>query len=169
MCTLEDVATKSSAQRQATRPIEYLTLRLGSEQFAVPTSHIQEIRGVGDIIAVPRAPRHLKGLIQVQGRPVPVLDLRLKFGSAELEYTARTHLLVLQTNHPMGGRFTVAMMVDWISGIVLLRSNAVRGGIALVNGRARILLDPDNLLTVEEAQSIEASLPGLEIGRTRAS
>jgi len=134
---------------------QYLTFRLGREQFVLPTSRVQEVMGVGPITVVPWAPHYLKGLIPVQGRLVPVLDLRMRLGSAEPKYTPRTHLLVVQTGDPTRKKLTIAMIVDWISCVVPLRSNAIHGGIAKVNGKAKRLMDLDHLLSDEERQIVE--------------
>src|SRR5205085_3390946 len=75
---------------------KYLTFLLGREEFAIRVLKVREIIGIQDITAVPQTPRYVKGVINLRGKVVPVVDLRLKFNLPEVEYTRRTCIIVVQ-------------------------------------------------------------------------
>src|SRR6056297_930636 len=76
----------------------YLTLRLGNEQYGIPVLKVQEIIGKTEITEIPRMPQYIKGVINLRGKIIPLMDLRLKFGLEEKEYTERTVFVVLEVN-----------------------------------------------------------------------
>src|ERR1700678_4148619 len=89
----KDGATAANADPRAGK---YLTFQLASEEFGIQVLKVREIMGVQDITAVPQTPAHVKGVINLRGKVVPVIDLRLKFGLPAAEYTARTCIIVTQ-------------------------------------------------------------------------
>src|SRR5690242_21923101 len=84
------------ALRTEERAGKYLVFHLGKEEFGIRVLKVREIMGVQDITAVPQTPGHVKGVINLRGKVVPVVDLRLKFGLPEIEYTQRTCIIVVQ-------------------------------------------------------------------------
>src|ERR1700757_4071522 len=97
MQTTTPAAPASAAHAAADeRAGKYLTFRLGAEEFGVRVDKVREIMGVQEITAVPQTPGYLKGVINLRGKVIPVVDLRLKFGLAEIEYTQRTCIIVVQ-------------------------------------------------------------------------
>ena len=82
---------------------KYLAFRLGKEDFAIQVLKVREIVGIQDITSVPQMPAYVKGVINLRGRVIPVVDLRLKFGLEEREYTQRTCIIVVQV-HSGGSR-----------------------------------------------------------------
>jgi purine-binding chemotaxis protein CheW len=83
-------------QKADTRSGKYLTFCLGNEEFAIQVLRVREIMGVLEINAVPQTPDYVKGVVNLRGKVIPVVDLRLKFGLAEMEYTQRTCIIVVQ-------------------------------------------------------------------------
>src|SRR5580704_10914253 len=75
---------------------KYLAFRLGKEDFAIQVLKVREIVGIQDITSVPQMPSYVKGVINLRGKVIPVVDLRLKFGLPEREYTQRTCIIVVQ-------------------------------------------------------------------------
>src|SRR5512132_3165065 len=75
---------------------KYLTFRLAREEFAIQVLRVREIMGMQDITAVPQTPHDMKGVINLRGKIVPVVDLRLKFGFPEVETTPATCIIVVQ-------------------------------------------------------------------------
>src|SRR5580658_10299417 len=75
---------------------KYLTFILGREEFAILVLKVREIMGIQDITAVPQTPSYVKGVINLRGKVIPVVDLRLKFGLPEVEYNQRTCIIVVQ-------------------------------------------------------------------------
>src|SRR5438552_18215784 len=89
--TLNDASAQCDA-----RAGKYLTFQLASEEFGIRVLKVREIMGLQEITAVPQTPAHVKGVINLRGKVVPVIDLRLKFGVAAAEYTQRTCIIVTQ-------------------------------------------------------------------------
>ena len=77
---------------------KYLTFALGGEEYGVPVLKVREIIKVMDITQVPQVPDHVRGVINLRGKVIPVIDLRLKFGLAVGEYTERTCIVVAEVN-----------------------------------------------------------------------
>ena len=88
--------TSSASQKQDPRGGKYLTFGKGKEEFAIQVMRVREIMGIQEITAVPQTPAYVKGLLSLRDKVIPVVDLRLKFGLPELEYTQRTCIIVAQ-------------------------------------------------------------------------
>ena len=80
----------------SSRAGKYLTFSLGSEEFGIPVLKVREIMGVQEITAIPQTPAYVKGVINLRGKVIPVVDLRAKFGLPQKEYTKRTSIVVVQ-------------------------------------------------------------------------
>jgi purine-binding chemotaxis protein CheW len=150
---------------------KYLTFRLAREEFAIQVLRVREIMGLQDITAVPQTPSYMKGVINLRGKIVPVIDLRLKFGFAEVEATPSTCIIVVQLDL---GRETLLMglLVDAVSEVLNFAAADIedtpdfgRGvstpyllGIAKVKGAVKILLNIDAVLSTTELQNLEGVL-----------
>src|SRR5579863_9329265 len=100
---------------------KYLTFQLGREEFAVQVLHVREIMGVQEITAVPQMPLHVKGVLNLRGKVIPVIDLRVKFGMPEIEYTQRTCIIVVQIEGRVG-RISTGIIVDGVSEVLTLQA-----------------------------------------------
>src|SRR3954465_10276583 len=98
---------------------KYLTFHLGNEEFGIRVLKVREIMGIQEITAVPQTPAHIKGVINLRGKVVPVIDLRLKFGLAAAEYTQRTCIIVTQVQGEAGG-VLMGIVVDGVSEVLTL-------------------------------------------------
>src|ERR1044071_4866255 len=78
------------------RSSKYLAFYLGREEYGIEIMKVREIIGVQDITAVPHTPDYVKGVINLRGKVIPVLDLRLKLGMSELDHTQSTCIIVVQ-------------------------------------------------------------------------
>src|SRR5580698_4097982 len=96
MATTLRSARESAPAQTDPRAGKYLTFQLAGEEFGIRVLKVREIMGVQDITAVPQTPPHIKGVINLRGKVVPVVDLRLKFGVPAAEYTQRTCIVVTQ-------------------------------------------------------------------------
>ena len=94
--TMLSVNEPAAATQVDARAGKYLTFQLGQEEFGIRVLKVREIMGLQDITAVPQTPSHVKGVINLRGKVVPVIDLRLKFGLPAAEYTQRTCIIVTQ-------------------------------------------------------------------------
>src|SRR4051794_22777541 len=81
---------------------KYLTFQLVNEEFGIRVLKVREIMGLQEITAVPQTPGHVKGVINLRGKVIPVIDLRLKFGLPQGEYGQRTCIIVAQVQGEAG-------------------------------------------------------------------
>ena len=98
---------------------KYLAFELGREEFAIRVLKVREIMGIQDITAVPHTPAHVKGVINLRGKVIPVIDLRLKFGLPEQEYTQRTCIIVVQVQREAAPAL-MGIMVDAVAEVLNL-------------------------------------------------
>jgi purine-binding chemotaxis protein CheW len=161
----------AAAARDDQRAGKYLAFRLGKEEFAIQVIKVREIMGIQDITAVPQTPVYVKGVINLRGKVMPVVDLRLKFGLPEIEYGQRTCVIVVQVQGA-SDRVLMGIIVDGVSEVLNLAAADIENtpdfgegietpyllGMAKAKGRVSILLDIDQVLTTQEIQHIEAVL-----------
>ena len=99
---------------------KFLTFSLGREEYGVSIGLVKEINGMMEITPVPGAPHYIKGVINLRGKIVPVMDLRLRFGLPEAEYTARTCLIVFEVGDNAKRLFSIA--VDGVSEVLNIQT-----------------------------------------------
>jgi purine-binding chemotaxis protein CheW len=151
----------TAARRQATR--EILVFVLGPDEYGVDILKVQEIRSYEKVTPIPAAPAYLKGVVNLRGTIVPVLDMRVKFGMADPRYDAFTVVIVLK----VAGR-TIGIVVDGVSDVAQLAEGDVKAapqlgavvdssflaGLATQNGRMILLLDIEKFLSSAELNLI---------------
>jgi purine-binding chemotaxis protein CheW len=171
MTASESAAPVAGGGRAEERVGKYLTFHLGREEFAIQVSRVREIMGVQDITAVPQTPAHVRGVINLRGKVIPVIDLRLKFGLPEIEYTQRTCIIVVQVVGE-AGPMMMGVVVDGVSEVLNLAGSDIedtpdfgRGvvtpyllGMAKIKGKVKILLDINRVLTSQELEGLETVL-----------
>jgi len=159
------------ADHFAGRAGKYLTFVIAKEEFGVSVLKVREIMGIQDVTAVPQTPAWMKGVINLRGKIIPVIDLRLRFSLDSVDYTERTCIIVVQISSgaailPMG------IIVDEVSEVLTMAAEDIEDtpdfgshvatgyilGMAKVKGKVRILLDIDRVLTSQELHGIEAAL-----------
>ena len=150
---------------------KYLAFRLGKEDFAIQVLKVREIVGIQDITSVPQMPSYVKGVINLRGKVIPVVDLRLKFGLPEREYTQRTCIIVVQVQHA-GMAIQTGIIVDEVSEVLNLAASEIEDtpdfgedvatpyllGMAKVKGNVKMLLDIDQVLATSETVALSAIL-----------
>lgn len=96
---------------------KYLTFTLGNEEYGIPILQVKEIIGLMDITVVPRTPGFIKGVINLRGKIIPILDLRIKFGMSEKKHNERTCIIVVEiyTNNTKN---LMGVVVDTVSEVV---------------------------------------------------
>ena len=114
-------AISASSSSSARRGGKYLIFSLAQEEFGVRVLSIKEIMGMQDVTAVPHTPVYVKGIINLRGKVVPVVDLRLKFGMPSTEYTARTCIVVVDVPGD-GTSVLMGVIVDSVSDVVNITS-----------------------------------------------
>jgi len=168
------VITQTDNSRTASvdeRAGKYLVFELGREEFGIRVLKVREIMGIQDITAVPQTPVHVKGVINLRGKVIPVVDLRLKFGLPEAEYTQRTCVIVVQVQ--TGAVSTLmGIVVDGVAEVLNLVAGDIEDtpdfgqgvetpyifGMAKVKGKVKILLDIDQVLSSQELHGLSAMM-----------
>ena len=149
-------SVSSHSQEAEHQAEKYLTFRLGADVFSVPFVRVREIMGIQEITRVPGSPVFLKGVINLRGSILPVVDLRLKFGLPEREYKSRTCIVVVQIG-PTAGKLTLGIGVDSVAEVLTLRANDIQNGVVRVKGKVKTLLNLDVLFSTEEMRSLVAA------------
>jgi len=154
---------------------KYLTFKLAEEEYGVEILKVREINGVMDITAVPQMPVYMKGVINLRGKVIPVIDLRLKFGLEEIEHTEQTCIIVVDVGKEIGIiTDTVCEVLD-IAGENIEPPPSMGGamdtsfilGMGKVGDAVKILLDIDKVLAGDELAEI-VSTAGCEAAATKA-
>ncbi len=160
------IATAPVSGSAAESSVEYLSFSLGSEEYAVDILKVQEIRGYDAVTAIVNAPAFIKGVINLRGTIVPIVDMRIKFELGEPVYDQFTVVIVLNL---AGGR-VVGMVVDGVSEVMQLPAGEIRPvppmssvlatdyltGLAALDERMIILLDIEKLMASPEMGLIES-------------
>lgn len=92
---------------------QFLTFCLGQEEYGIEILDVQEIKGYSPVTPIPNAPSHVKGLMNLRGAVVPVVDLRARFGMAAQDYTPFTVIIVVKVGHKV-----VGLIVDAVSDVL---------------------------------------------------
>ncbi len=146
-------------QEEDTQHGRYLTFNLGEEVFGLEIRYVTEIIGMQPITKIPEVASYIKGIINLRGKIIPVIDMRLKFGKEPAEYDDRTCIVVIDTQE-----IVVGLIVDKVSEVMTIedqdivpppdhrtgiRSRYIQG-IGKVDGNVKLLLDCNMLLDGEE-------------------
>ncbi|MBI5813977.1 MAG: purine-binding chemotaxis protein CheW [Nitrospinae bacterium] len=151
--------TGVKASEYRVREGKYLTFVLGEEEYGLDITKVKEIMGVMDITHIPKTPPFIKGVINLRGKVIPVIDLRLKFGMEEAEYTRETVFIVVEVAGVQMG-----IIVDTVREVLDIHGTDIEAppqfgsrlntdfilGMGKVQGKVKILLDIDKVLSTEE-------------------
>jgi purine-binding chemotaxis protein CheW len=142
---------------------KYLTFALGREGYGIQILKVREIIGIMDITAVPRTPGHVKGVINLRGQVISVIDLRAKFGMEEAQRTEETCIIVVETlSH--GRKVSIGLIVDRVSEVLNIAEENIEDppsfgmsvdaqfilGMGKVGQSVKILLQIDKVLGAED-------------------
>jgi purine-binding chemotaxis protein CheW len=162
-------ANDPSVAKADLRAGKYLVFHLGEEEFGIQVQKVREIMGVQDITKVPQTPEHVKGVINLRGKVIPVVDLRLKFTMPAVEYTHRTCIIVVQVAGERGVTMMMGIVVDGVVEVVNVAGADVEDtpsfgkdveipyvmGLAKLKGKVKILLDIDQVMTARELARLD--------------
>jgi purine-binding chemotaxis protein CheW len=162
---MEQLDTLSSQISFATDGSQFLTFRLGQEEYGVEILKVQEIKGYSAITPVPNTPAYLKGVMNLRGTIVPVVDLRAKFAMAEAEYNQFTVIIVLTV-----GTKVMGLIVDAVSDVLNIPKKDIQptpdfgaqvdaefiSGMAKAGEKLVVLLDIDRVLGGAELAGVGA-------------
>jgi purine-binding chemotaxis protein CheW len=161
-----DQAVKVMADKEG----KYLTFNLAGEEYGIGILKVKEIIGMLPITVIPQTPAYIKGVINLRGKVIPVIDLRLKFSINAAEYTERTCIIVVEI--AIGGRtIMMGIVVDSVSEVLNIKGTDIEAtpafgtrlntefilGMAKVGGGIKILLDIDKVLSVEEIKMVDVA------------
>lgn len=142
-----------------------LTFSLGEEAYGVDILSLKEIRGWSPVTRIPQAPQAVLGVLNLRGAVVPVIDLRLRLGMSAAEFTPLTVIIVLSISTERGHR-ECGIVVDKVMDVVDVELDRIKpapemasshagellDGIATLDQQMLILLNPQNLVTREQAE-----------------
>ena len=174
-----------SGGRQATaEPVveeqsQYLTFLLGGEMFAIGILNIKEIIEYGSLTEVPMMPEFIRGVINLRGAVVPVVDLSARFGRARTEITRRTCIVIIEVESG-GERHDVGVVVDSVSEVLEIAAADIEpapsfgtriradfiSGMGKVNGRFVIVLSVNDVLSLDDLAMLDraADVPAIAEG-----
>ncbi|MCX5855148.1 MAG: chemotaxis protein CheW [Deltaproteobacteria bacterium] len=161
-----DQAVKSMANREG----KYLTFSLVGEEYGIGILKVREIIGMMIITSVPQTPGYVKGVINLRGKVIPVIDLRLKFGMESTAYTERTCIVVVEIK---GGdsKIQMGIVVDSVSEVLNIKPGEIEDtptfgarmdtdyilGMAKMAGGVKILLDIDRVLSDRDFHDVASA------------
>jgi len=146
---------------------KYLTFTLAQEEYGIGILKIKEIIGMISITSVPQTPEYVKGVINLRGKVIPVIDFRLKFGMEAMDYNERTCIIVLEIgDHDMS--VMIGIVVDSVSEVLNIKGEDIEDaphfgttlatdyilGMAKSEGAVKILLDIDNILEAADVSQL---------------
>ena len=159
----------TTAPVQTAMPREYLSFKLGAEEYGIDILKVQEIRGYEQPTRIANAPHFIKGVVNLRGVIVPIVDMRLRFGLPDVKYDSFTVVIILNVAYR-----TVGMVVDAVSDVLELPANQIKpapefnGAIdaAYITGlgtikhsddeRMLILMDIEQMMTAEDMCLMDA-------------
>ena len=163
-----NVPPPPAARNMDHRAGKYLIFRLAAEEFGISVLQAREILSFQEITAVPNTPEHIKGVINMRGKIIPVIELRQKFKMPVAEYSMSTCIIVAQVNRGPE-TMQIGMIVDSVCEVANLHANEIQDapdfgeqvstpwlmGIARKKNGVRILLHVDQLLSANELNGLE--------------
>lgn len=164
--------SQQSKQGATQKEGKYLTFALGHEEYGLEILKVREIIGYMDITAVPQTPKYVKGVINLRGQVIPVIDLRLKFGMEAVQRTDETCIIVVEISQK-DHKYNTGIVVDRVSEVLDIAGENIEDapqfgsnidttfilGMGKVGESVKILLDIDKVL-------LDADLHGLRNGAT---
>ncbi len=143
--------------------VQFLSFTLGDEEYGVDILRVQEIRSWEPVSRIPNVPSYEKGVVNLRGAIVPIIDLRERFGLGHLEYSPLTVVVVLQMQTAEGKTRVMGVVVDSVSDVVDVDKKTIQdapnfgtkvstefiNGLASVDGRMVMLLDVEKLLKLD--------------------
>ena len=153
---------------------KYLTFILGGESYAIPVLKVREIIRLTNITTVPQMPNYIRGVINLRGKIIPVMDLRLRFGFAGAANTEQNCIVVVQVKNPAGQATAMGLVVDAVEEVAQLVGTDIEEtpdfgaqvdtqyilGMANIKGAVKALLDIDRVIGGDTVERLVAT-PGL--------
>jgi purine-binding chemotaxis protein CheW len=157
-------ATTSNPTAAAAKALEFLSFTLGQEEYGIDIQKVQELRGYDAVTRIANAPEHIKGVVNLRGIIVPIIDMRIKFNLGTPTYDQFTVVIILNIASRVMG-----MVVDSVSDVITLMQEQIKPapamgsvldtdyliGLGTLEERMLILVDIDKLMSSDEMGLIE--------------
>ena len=154
----------SAGSKSAISNNEFLTFTLGKEEYGIDILRVQEIRGYDAVTAIANTPNFIKGVINLRGIIVPIVDMRIKFNLGTVEYNQFTVVIILNLSHRV-----VGIVVDGVSDVITLTQEQIKAapefsssldtqyivGLGAVDQRMIILMDIERLMNSRDMDLID--------------
>ncbi len=164
----ESDVMNQAVRAAANRSGKYLTFTLAEEEYGIGILKVKEIIGMMPITSVPRTPDYVKGVINLRGKVIPVIDLRVKFDMPAIDYTERTCIIVVEMESDAATLF-IGIVVDSVSEVLNIRAEEIEDppnfgtrlrhdyilGMAKQDGGVKILLNIDRILSGDEISQLK--------------
>lgn len=161
---MSDIYDENRVLEEDTQRGRFLTFTLEDEIYGIEIKYVTEIIGIQSITKVPEVPHYVKGIINLRGKIIPVIDVRLKFGKEPMEYDDRTCIVVIDI-----GEVSVGLIVDNVDEVLTIDESNIAAppstrtgfenryikGIGKAGDKVQLLLDCDKLLKNDEMEIIE--------------
>lgn len=159
---MADILDEFTEEFEDTQKGKYLTFSVGKESYGIEIKFVTEIIGIQDITEVPELPDYVRGIINLRGKIIPVIDVRLRFKKELKEYNDRTCIVVIDIKDTF-----VGLIVDNVAEVIKIDDsnivsppdmktgfhNSYVRGIGKVGNEIKLLLDCDKLLNADELES----------------
>ena len=164
---MADVIENTMDMEEDTQKGRFLTFSLGNESYGIEIKYVTEIIGIQTITVIPELPEYVKGVINLRGKIIPVMDVRLRFKKEAKEYNDRTCVIVIDIND-----ISIGLIVDSVSEVLTIPeediveppkmnksfSNRYIKNIGKVENGVKLLLDCEKLLTEDELEDLSEAL-----------
>jgi purine-binding chemotaxis protein CheW len=157
------------AEKKMKKEGKYLTFSLKGEEYGIEILKVKEIIGMMTITAIPQTPPYIKGVVNLRGKVIPVIDLRLKFGMEAISNTKQTCIIVVEILGKSRGNFFLGIVVDTVSEVLNIKETDIEAtpdfgtklntayilGMAKMDKGVKILLEIDRVLSGDELDILE--------------
>jgi len=155
---------KVEIQEEDTQKGRFLTFKLGDEVFGLEIKYVTEIVGIQPITKIPEVPEYVKGIINLRGKVISVIDVRIKFKKEPIDYNERTCIIVIDIDD-----MSIGLIVDEVSEVLTIKDedivpppsyktgfeNEYIKGVGKYKDGVKLLLDSNKLLTNKEKEDIK--------------
>lgn len=164
---MEDLLEKVVESEEDTQKDKYLIFSIGNECYGIDIKYVTEIIGIEPITEVPELPNYIKGVINLRGKIIPVMDVRLRFKKEQKEYDDRTCIVVVEI-----GNINIGLIIDRVLEVVNIdesnispppkinsnkdNANKYIKGIGKIQNEVRLLIDCHKLLEEDEIEEIKS-------------
>jgi len=159
----ENIETELAEEKELKNLVQFLSFTLGKEEYGVDILRVQEIRSWEPVSRIPNVPSYEKGVVNLRGAIVPIIDLRERFGLGHLAYSPLTVVVVLQMQTEEGAVRVMGVVVDSVSDVINVDKKTIQdppnfgtkvstefiNGLASVDERMVMLLDVEKLLQLD--------------------